>query len=62
MEKNMDDESLKKLRLDKRLVGRRGWIAAGDLQSALEALPDASDKIAPPSAEPGESSATDESA
>ncbi len=58
----MDDESLKKLRLDKRLAGRQGWITAGDLQSALDALPDASDKIAPPSPEPGESASTDESA
>ncbi len=59
----MDDESLKKLRLDKRLIGRRGWIANEELQSALEALPDSSDKIAPqPTADANESSSADESA
>jgi len=46
----MDNESLDKLRLDKRLIGRRGWIDAEDLQRELEALPDSSDKIAPPPA------------
>jgi hypothetical protein len=58
----MDDESMKKLRLDKRLTGRRGWIASKDLQSALDALPDASDKIAPPPSDnSNESSSSDES-
>lgn len=59
----MDNESLEKMRLDKRLTGRRGWISADDLQRALDALPDVSDKIAPPpGAAADESSTPDESA
>ncbi len=59
----MDNESLEKMRLDKRLIGRRGWIAADELQRALDALPDVSDKIArPPGTASDESSTADESA
>jgi hypothetical protein len=43
----MLDESLRRLRLDRRLLDRRGWIARKDLESELAALPDAADKIAP---------------
>ena len=58
----MDNESLEKLRLDKRLIGRRGWIDPDDLQRALDALPDASDKIARPPGDPSDpSSRPDES-
>ena len=46
------------LRLDRRLVGRRGWIAPEELERELAALPDVSDKILPPeedsSAPPGD--------
>ena len=41
----MDRESMAKLKLDKRLARRRGWIAQEDLQQALEDLPDAADKV-----------------
>ena len=44
----MDLESNKKLRLDRRLTGRRGWIDEKALQASLEELPDVSDKVAPP--------------
>lgn len=42
----MDRETLRDLRLDRRLIRRRGWIASDELTQELEALPDASDKIA----------------
>ena len=41
----MNNESIEKLRLDRRLHSRRGWIAEKDLQAELDALPDVSDKI-----------------
>ncbi len=44
----MDRESQRKLRLDRRLIGRRGWIAEKELSKELEALPDAADKQMPP--------------
>jgi hypothetical protein len=43
----MDRESMVRLRLDRRLIRRRGWIAAEDLARELDALPDVSNKIAP---------------
>ncbi len=43
----MDRETISKLRLDKRLISRRGWISPDDLDRELEALPDVSSKIAP---------------
>ena len=52
----MDRETMSKLRLDKRLTRRRGWISRDDLDRELEALPDVSSKIAPieePDGEPG---------
>lgn len=42
----MDRTSTDKLRLDRRLIGRRNWVSKDELERALEALPDASDKIA----------------
>lgn len=44
----MVHESLSKLRLDRRVLHRRGWVAPEELAKELAALPDASDKIAPP--------------
>jgi len=41
------DESLKKLRLDRRLADRPGWATKEELDQAMAALPDVSDKIAP---------------
>ena len=40
----MDRKALEKLRLDRRLIGRRGWIADEDVQEAIEKLPDAASK------------------
>jgi len=57
----MDLESMNKLRLDRRLIRRRGWIDGKTLDEALTALPDASDKVAP-SDEPSETGAQPRSA
>jgi hypothetical protein len=43
----MNREATEKLRLDRRLMHRRGWIARTEFEKALEDLPDVSDKIAP---------------
>ncbi len=48
----MKKQSLEKLRLDRRLAGRRGWISKADLDKEAEALPDASEKVAEKEAEP----------
>jgi hypothetical protein len=42
----MDRDSMERLKLDRRLIGRRNWISPEDLSRALEGLPDASHKIA----------------
>lgn len=42
----MIEPALRKLRLDSRLIGRRGWIDKQDLDRELEALPDVSEKMA----------------
>jgi len=42
----MNRRSLDKLRTDRRLAGRRGWISKTDLASEAEGLPDASGKVA----------------
>ena len=58
----MNREATEKLRLDRRLAHRPRWISKAELQKELEALPDVSDKIAPPeepdSEEDAEASAT----
>ena len=43
----MDEESMRNLRLDKRLAQRRGWVGAEELERELQGLPDAADKIQP---------------
>jgi hypothetical protein len=43
----MNREATKKLRLDRRLIDRQGWISKAELEKDLEALPDVSHKIAP---------------
>ena len=43
----MDRDSLDKLRLDRRLARRRGWIAPDDLDREIDGLPDLADKVAP---------------
>ena len=44
----MNNDSTRKLKVDRRLIHRRGWISKNELQKQLDALPDVSDKIAPP--------------
>ena len=41
----MNNESIGKLRLDRRLHRRRDWLSPEELQKELDALPDVSDKI-----------------
>jgi hypothetical protein len=57
----MDRRSLARLRLDRRLIARRGWIKPEELERELAALPDVSNKVAPPEA-PGEEGANPEAA
>ncbi|NRA08457.1 MAG: hypothetical protein HRU02_09865 [Myxococcales bacterium] len=40
----MNRDSLDKLRVDRRLIGRRGWISHEQLARELEMLPDAQEK------------------
>lgn len=42
----MDPKAIGNLRMDRRLLARRGWIDPEDLEKELASLPDASDKIA----------------
>ncbi len=57
----MDEKSVAQLRLDRRLIGRRGWISQKDLEAALKALPDRADNIAPPEDEDTGSSPAEDS-
>ena len=43
----MDRNSMAQLRLDRRLIKRRGWISGEALDGELEKLPDVSHKAAP---------------
>ena len=40
----MDRDSMQKLRLDRRLIRRPGWLSSPELESELEALPDSRHK------------------
>jgi len=40
----MNRDSMNALRLDRRLMSRRGWISRDELEHQLQALPDVSDK------------------
>lgn len=44
----MNRESMENLRLDRRLLNRRGWISKAEREKQFAALPDVSQKIAPP--------------
>lgn len=44
----MNRKATEDLRLDRRLLKRRGWISKADREKEFAALPDVSDKIAPP--------------
>ena len=48
----MDNDSTDRLKFDRRLAARRGWIAPAELEGELATLPDAVDKIHVPSDEP----------
>ena len=54
----MIDDDLRKLRLDRRLVDRRGWISREEFERELAALPDVSQKVAPAEAPAGIGEAT----
>ena len=41
----MDRESLDRLRFDRRLQNRRGWLAPGELDRHVQALPDVTEKL-----------------
>ena len=59
----MNRESLEKLRHDRRLLHRRGWMSDAERQRALEALPDVSSKATTLGAESREDApASDETA
>jgi hypothetical protein len=58
----MDRESMRRLRLDRRLIRRRGWVSEEELQRELAALPDVSHKIAPVGGEPSAPSEQTETA
>jgi hypothetical protein len=48
----MNRRSLENLRMDRRLVGRSGWISTADLIGETDGLPDASGKTAAREPEP----------
>lgn len=50
----MNRQSLEKLRLDRRLINRRGWMSTAERARALEELPDVSQKATTLGAETGE--------
>jgi hypothetical protein len=43
----MLDDALRDLKLDRRMLERRGWITRQELAAAMTALPDSADKVAP---------------
>ena len=43
----MLDEALNDLKVDRRMLDRRGWITRQERAAALAALPDCADKVAP---------------
>jgi hypothetical protein len=43
----MLDESLRDLKVDRRMLERRGWITRQERAAAFAALPDSADKVAP---------------
>ena len=50
----MNRQSLEKLRLDRRLMGRRGWMSNAERARALQDLPDVESKATTLGAESGE--------
>jgi hypothetical protein len=47
----MDQQTMRNLRLDRRLIGRRGWPSPQEIEADLAKLPDVAAKIAPPEEE-----------
>ena len=43
----MDRESMRRLKLDRRLIRRRGWLSEEDLERALVELPDGGEPSGP---------------
>ena len=41
----MDNESTSRLKFDRRLATRRGWVEPDELEQELASLPDAADKM-----------------
>ena len=56
----MDPKALRNLHLDVRLQQRERWIDSAELEQALDALPDVTDKIQPPEEDTDESTPADE--
>jgi len=54
----MDTRSQRRLRLDRRLTDRRGWIAPEELERELAALPDVSEKVGTAGPEEAEATAS----
>jgi hypothetical protein len=50
-------DAIRTLKLDRRLVNRRGWIEEGELTRALAELPDVKGKAAEPAPPPAPSGA-----
>lgn len=48
----MDLESMEQLKLDVRMLRRRGWIEESELEKQLASLPDVADKAAATEVEP----------
>ena len=57
MESRVDQKSLEQMKLDRRLIRRRGWITAKELERELQALPDVAHKVAPPETDDDDASA-----
>ena len=48
----MDNEAAARLKFDRRMANRGGWVEDEELANELASLPDCTDKIADPSEEP----------
>ncbi len=58
----MDRESVERLRFDRRLLRRSGWVEQSDYEAYMESLADTSDKMIRGIDESGESEEADETA
>lgn len=53
----MVHDHLSHLKLDRRMLRRRGWVTPGELEKQLKALPDVADKAKSPEEEAAEAKA-----